>query len=56
MPEASNVYSFVAAGDGTRATFVGTYASAESLQKVLDMGVVEGSTQAINQIDDLLAS
>ena len=41
---------------GTRATYVGTYASAESLQQVLDMGVVEGATSAINQIDDLLAS
>ena len=40
----------------TRATFVATYADAESLQKVLDMGAVEGSTLAINQIDDLLAS
>ncbi len=40
----------------TRATFVATYADAESLQKVLDMGAVEGSTLAINQIDDLLAA
>ena len=46
----------VSADGGTRATFVTTYASAEDLQKVLDMGVVEGSTSAINQIDDLLAA
>ena len=56
MPVATNVYSFTEADGGTRATFVGTYDSAEALQKVLDMGVVEGSTAAINQIDDLLAS
>ena len=56
MPEASNDYSFAATDGGTRATFVGTYASAEALQTVLDMGAVEGSTQAINQIDDLLAA
>ncbi|PKH42195.1 Uncharacterized conserved protein YndB, AHSA1/START domain [Nocardioides alpinus] len=56
MPVASNDYAFAEADGGTRATFVGTYASAEALQKVLDMGVVEGSTLAINQIDDLLAS
>ena len=56
LPESANTYSFTATGDGTRATFVGTYASAEALQKVLDMGVVEGSTLAINQIDDLLAA
>ena len=30
--------------------------TAESLQQVLDMGVVEGAASAINQIDDLLAS
>ena len=30
--------------------------SAEALQQVLDMGVVEGASSAINQIDDLLAS
>ncbi|MDQ3714943.1 MAG: SRPBCC domain-containing protein, partial [Actinomycetota bacterium] len=33
-----------------------TYESAEALQRVLDMGVVEGATSAINQIDDLVAS
>jgi hypothetical protein len=38
---------------GTRATFLATYDSAEGLQKVLDMGVVEGATSAINQIDAL---
>lgn len=56
MPEALNSYSFMATDGGTRAVFVGTYATAEDLQKVLDMGAVEGSSQAINQIDDLLAS
>lgn len=56
MPESANAYSFAEVDGGTRATFVGTYASAEALQTVLDMGVVEGSTQAINQIDDLLAA
>jgi hypothetical protein len=34
---------------------VSTYATAEALQKVLDMGVVEGASSAINQIDDLVA-
>ncbi len=56
MPVASNDYTFTEVDGTTRATFTGTYASAEALQKVLDMGVVEGSTAAINQIDDLLAS
>ena len=56
LPEAANDYRFETTGDGTRATFVATYASAEALQQVLDMGAVEGSSLAINQIDDLLAA
>ncbi|GAA5105635.1 SRPBCC domain-containing protein [Alloalcanivorax gelatiniphagus] len=56
MPQSSQTYEFTEADGGTRATFVTTYADAESLQKVLDMGAVEGSTSAINQIDELLAA
>jgi len=56
MPVAANTYTFTAHDSGTRAVYVSTFASAEGLQKVLDMGVVEGATSAINQIDDLLAS
>jgi uncharacterized protein YndB with AHSA1/START domain len=56
LPESSQVYDFTEVDGSTRATFVATYASAEALQLVLDMGVVEGSTLAINQIDELLAS
>ncbi|MEO9330311.1 SRPBCC family protein [Gordonia aurantiaca] len=56
MPESRCVYSFTADGDGTIATYVSTYDSAEALQKVLEMGVIEGASAAINQIDDLLAT
>jgi hypothetical protein len=59
MPESASDYSFAPAdGDpgATRATFVATYASADALQQVLSMGVVEGASAAINQIDDLLAA
>jgi uncharacterized protein YndB with AHSA1/START domain len=56
LPVSTNVYRFTEHDGGTRATYVSTYATAEGLQKVLDMGVVEGATGAINQIDDLLAS
>jgi uncharacterized protein YndB with AHSA1/START domain len=56
LPESSNVYSFAPVDGGTRATFVATYASAEALEKVLSMGVVEGASASINQIDDLLAA
>lgn len=53
---ACNVFTFTEHDGGTRATYVTTYASAEALQTVLDMGVIEGATSAINQIDDLIAS
>ncbi|WP_157157627.1 MULTISPECIES: SRPBCC domain-containing protein [unclassified Diaminobutyricimonas] len=54
LPVSHNVYSFAPVAGGTRATFVSTYDSAEDLQKVLDMGVEEGSRESINQIDDFL--
>lgn len=56
LPESSADFTFTPTDTGTRATFVTSYASADDLQKVLDMGVVEGSSLAINQIDDLLAA
>jgi uncharacterized protein YndB with AHSA1/START domain len=55
MPVSHNVYSFESTERGTKATYVATYESAEALQKVLDMGVVEGASLAINQIDILVA-
>ena len=51
-----NNFSFTEHDGSTRATFVSTYATAEALQKVLDMGVVEGASSAINQIDDVVAA
>lgn len=56
MPIAHNEYRFEAVADGTRATYVSRFATAEALQKVLEMGAEEGSREAINQIDALLAS
>lgn len=56
LPVSRNSYAFTATDAGTRATYVSTYASAEALQQVLSMGVVEGASLAINQIDDLLAA
>lgn len=54
LPVGKNVFTFTEHDGGTRATYAGTYSSAEALQKVLDMGMVEGATSAINQIDGLL--
>ena len=56
MPVSENTYTFTEHNGVTRAVYVSKFASAEGLQQVLDMGVVEGSTSAINQIDDLIAS
>lgn len=54
MPVSTNTYTFTDVAGRTQAVFVSTYATAEGLQKVLDMGIVEGATEAINQIDGLL--
>ena len=56
MPVSQSVYRFEAIDNGTRATFTSTYDSAAALQKVLDMGVVEGASSAIQQIDTLVAA
>lgn len=55
LPVSDNIYTLAPRVGGTRATFVSTYATAEALQAVLDMGVIEGASGAINQIDDLVA-
>lgn len=57
MPVSTNVYTFTELDDGrTRVRYVSTYETAEALQKVLEMGVVDGASAAINQIDDLLTA
>lgn len=55
MPVGRNTYTFTSHDGGTRAVYVTSYETSEALQKVLDMGIVEGAGAAINQIDDLLA-
>ena len=56
MPVSKNVYTLSATDTGTRLVSTSTYADAESLQQVLDMGVIEGATAAVNQMDALLAA
>jgi uncharacterized protein YndB with AHSA1/START domain len=56
MPVGKNVFTFTEHDGGTRATYVCTNATAEDLQLVLDMGMVEGMTAALNQIDDLISA
>lgn len=55
LPVSHNTLRFAAHDGGTRTTYVSTYESAEALQQVLHMGVVEGASAAINQIDELVA-
>ncbi len=55
MPVSRNVYAFESISGGTRATFTSTYETVEALEKVLEMGVVEGASSAIGQIDALVA-
>jgi hypothetical protein len=50
-----NVFSFVEQDGATQATFRSHYDSVEALQQVIEMGVEEGATAAINQIDAFLA-
>lgn len=56
LPVSHVVYRFEEHDGGTRATFTTTYDTAEGLQQVLDMGMEEGATLAINQIDAFLAA
>lgn len=55
LPGSTNTYTFTPDGDGTKAVYTSVFDSVEGLRTVLEMGVVEGATEAIGQIDDLLA-
>ena len=56
LPVGVNEYTFTSIDGGTRASYTTRYSSADELQKVLDMGMVEGATGAINQIDAYLTA
>lgn len=56
LPVSENAYTFTGTDGGTTAVFTSTFASAEALQQVLDMGMEEGARSAINQIDAFLAA
>ncbi|MCD1286655.1 SRPBCC family protein [Brevibacterium sp. GP-SGM9] len=55
MPGSTCIYTFAPTETGTRATYESIFESADGLKTVLEMGVIEGSTGAINQVDELLA-
>ncbi|MGL5817839.1 MAG: SRPBCC family protein [Phycicoccus sp.] len=56
LPVSENTYVFEATDTGTRMVTTTTYATAEALQQVLDMGMEEGVREAMAQIDGLLAA
>lgn len=56
LPVSHAVYAFESTDAGTGATFTTVYDSAEDLHTVLEMGMEEGSRQAIGQIDEFLAT
>lgn len=56
MPVSKNDFRFEAIASGTRATYFSVYETREGLEQVLAMGVIEGATSAINQIDGLLVN
>lgn len=43
------------AGEGTRMLLVSTFRDAKQMERMVKMGMAEGMTQAVNQIDALLA-
>ncbi len=46
---------FLNEGDGTKIVVTTTYASVEDLKKILEMGMKEGFTMALDQLEQLLA-
>jgi uncharacterized protein YndB with AHSA1/START domain len=56
MPLGDTVVDFTEHDGGTRVASTTVYGSAEDLQKVLDMGMAEGLTQAVGQLDAALVA
>ena len=56
MPITRGRVELTETADGTRMTVTSHFATAEQMQQLVAMGMVEGITGAMNQIDDLLAA
>lgn len=56
LPVSETVATFTDEGDRTTLTFVTDYATAEDLQKVLEMGMIEGVSSQFERLDELLAA
>ncbi|WP_420368667.1 SRPBCC family protein [Curtobacterium sp. L1-20] len=55
MPGSETVLAFEATGPGSRVTLRTTFASTEDLDQLLEMGMLEGYTQAFGQLDAVVA-
>ncbi|MGC5614735.1 SRPBCC family protein [Georgenia sp. Z1491] len=56
MPVSHNVYRFGPDGEGTTLVATSTFESEEGIRTVVEMGVEEGTRDAMNQIDGFLAA
>lgn len=55
MPASETVLSFEPVGEGSRVTVRTSFSSDEDLDRMLEMGMLEGYTQAFGQLDTVLA-
>ena len=55
LPTTRVVFSFADAGEGSRLVSTSHFDTAEQLQTLLDMGMEEGTTAAMGQIEDVLS-
>lgn len=55
LPSMEMVFTFEETQDGSRLVTVTTFGSLEQLEQLVGMGMVEGTTAAMGQIDDVLA-
>ena len=55
MPTMNMRVTFDALGNGTRMTITTTFPSDEAMARILEMGAEEGMSQALGQIDGILA-
>ncbi len=55
FPETKMEVSFEETPDGSRFTAVSTFASVEAMEQLLSMGMLEGMTEAMGQIDAVVA-
>ncbi|MFG6475634.1 SRPBCC domain-containing protein [Microbacterium sp. P06] len=55
LPSTRMRYTFEQTASGSRVTNVSHFSSAEALDQIVEMGAVEGSTMAFNQLDQVVA-